>query len=102
MAIFALSDLHLPLGIDKPMDIFGLKWANYLDKIKEDWLKKVTEEDVVLISGDISWAMNLEDAIKEYEKRISKYTKLGILSYIGNCSLMFFIMETISGYGLNI
>ena len=39
MAIFALSDLHLPLGIDKPMDIFGVRWDNYVDKIEYDYSK---------------------------------------------------------------
>jgi len=63
MKVFAISDLHIATTTDKPMDIFGNKWVGYLDKIKEDWQNKVGEEDVVLISGDISWAMKLEDAI---------------------------------------
>lgn len=63
MKIFAISDLHLAISCDKPMDIFGGIWTNYLDKIKEDWLKKVSCDDIVLICGDISWAMKLEDAI---------------------------------------
>ncbi|MBO4323424.1 MAG: metallophosphoesterase [Clostridia bacterium] len=48
---------------DKPMDIFGAKWHNYLEKIRADWEEKVSDEDVVLIGGDISWAMDLSDAI---------------------------------------
>ena len=67
MKIFAISDLHMSIANPKPMDIFGARWANYLDKIKEDWKSKVTEEDVVLIAGDISWAMNTEDALKDFE-----------------------------------
>ena len=67
MNIFAISDLHMSVANPKPMDIFGAKWANYLDKIKQDWLEKVTDEDVVLISGDISWAMTMADAIKDFE-----------------------------------
>ena len=47
------------------MDIFGARWQNYVEKIREDWLNKVTEEDVVLIAGDISWAMGLDDAEKD-------------------------------------
>lgn len=47
---------------DKPMDVFGGNWIGYMDKIKADWQDKVTDEDVVLIGGDISWAMNIEDA----------------------------------------
>ena len=51
MKIFAISDLHIATTTDKPMDIFGSKWVGYLDKIKQDWLEKVSEEDIVLISG---------------------------------------------------
>ena len=67
MKIFAISDLHMSIANPKPMDIFGARWANYLDKIKEDWKSKVTEEDVVLIAGDISWAMTTDDALKDFE-----------------------------------
>ncbi len=63
MKIFAISDLHLSTTAPKPMDIFGTGWTDYMDKITEDWSKKVTDEDVVLIAGDISWAMQLEDAL---------------------------------------
>jgi len=65
--IFAISDLHMSIANPKPMKIFGGKWDNYLDKIAEDWIKKVQEDDVVLISGDISWAMNVSDALKDFE-----------------------------------
>ena len=50
---------------DKPMDIFGTKWHNYLEKIRADWNEKVTDEDVVLIGGDISWAMDLSGALED-------------------------------------
>ncbi len=62
MKIFAISDLHMSTNTDKPMDVFGGNWIGYMDKIKADWQDKVTDEDVVLIGGDISWAMNIEDA----------------------------------------
>ena len=62
MKIFAISDLHISTNTDKPMDVFGGNWVGYMDKIKEDWLEKVTDDDLVLIGGDISWAMNIEDA----------------------------------------
>ena len=62
MKIFSISDLHLSIFNPKPMDIFGPSWDNYVDKIIEDWKTKVGENDVVLIAGDISWAMKLEDA----------------------------------------
>lgn len=71
MKVFAISDLHLSFSSDKPMDIFGGAWDNYWQKICEDWQAKVNDEDVVLIAGDISWAMSLDNAladIKEIEK----------------------------------
>ena len=67
MKVFAISDLHLSLNGEKPMDIFGFNWKDYLLKIKEDWQSKVSESDVVLISGDISWAMQLEGALKDID-----------------------------------
>ena len=65
MKVFAVSDLHLPGGQDKPMDVFGGNWTGHLDKIRSDWLEKVSENDVVLIAGDISWAMTLEQALPD-------------------------------------
>ena len=62
MKIWALSDLHLSFDSDKPMDIFGDGWANYAQKIEENWRKKVGEDDIVLVAGDISWALKLENA----------------------------------------
>ena len=63
MKIFAISDLHLSNVNSKPMDIFGAKWVDYIDKIKADWTAKVQSDDIVLIGGDISWAMDLPDAL---------------------------------------
>lgn len=62
MKIFSISDLHLSINNPKPMDIFGPAWDNYVDLIFEDWKNKVSNDDVVLIPGDISWAMKIEDA----------------------------------------
>ena len=45
------------------MDVFGGNWEDHFEKIKQDWLEKVTDDDVVLICGDISWAMKLTDAL---------------------------------------
>ena len=67
MKIFAISDLHLSFSCDKPMDIFGGNWENYTDKIKNNWLENVTDEDIVLIAGDISWGMKLEEAVADLE-----------------------------------
>ena len=62
MRIYAISDLHLSINNPKPMNIFGHAWDNYIDVITADWKDKVASEDVVLIAGDISWAMYLENA----------------------------------------
>lgn len=67
MAIFALSDLHLPLGIDKPMDIFGARWTDYVEKIEYEWKSKVTDEDFVVINGDFSWATYLDEALADFQ-----------------------------------
>lgn len=65
MKVFAVSDLHLPGNQHKPMDVFGGNWTGHFEKIKEDWRARVGEEDVVLIAGDISWAMALSDALDD-------------------------------------
>ena len=66
MAIFAMSDLHLPLGIDKPMDVFGPRWQDYVKKIEYEWKTNVKEEDFVIINGDFSWATYLEQALNDF------------------------------------
>lgn len=67
MSIYAISDLHLPLGIDKPMNIFGPLWENYVDRIKENWLSCITEDDTVLLCGDFSWATYLQQAVADFD-----------------------------------
>ena len=65
MSIYAISDLHLSFNADKPMDIFG--WQDYENKIKEDWKSKVKEDDLVILGGDFSWSMQLQDTFKDFE-----------------------------------
>ena len=65
MSVYAIGDTHLSFSTDKPMDIFGGNWVGYMDQIRADWINKVTDDDLVLIGGDISWAMNIEDAEKD-------------------------------------
>ena len=65
MKIFSISDLHLSINSNKPMDIFGPVWEGSFEKIKEDWNKKVEKDDIVLLCGDLSWAMKLEDAVED-------------------------------------
>ncbi len=67
MNIYAISDLHLSNTADKPMDIFGGNWDNHFEKIKADWLATVAPDDVVLIAGDTSWAMKLQDALVDLQ-----------------------------------
>lgn len=62
MKIFAISDLHLSFSADKPMDIFGEVWVDHFATIEKNWNAVVGEDDLVLVAGDISWAMNLENA----------------------------------------
>lgn len=63
MKVFAISDLHLSGVKEKPMNIFGEVWEGHFEKISADWRAKVTDEDVVLIGGDTSWGMKLEEGM---------------------------------------
>lgn len=65
MALYAIGDLHLCLGAPKPMDIFGGAWVGYMDKLKEG-LSVVTEEDTLVLMGDLSWALDLETAKADF------------------------------------
>lgn len=65
MNIFAIGDLHLSGGDDKPMDIFGAQWEHHFDRISASWRQMVKEDDLVLIPGDISWAMAFSDALPD-------------------------------------
>lgn len=67
MSIYTIGDLHLSFSQDKPMDIFGKNWENHELKIKEDWLKKVKANDTVILPGDFSWAMHLEDTYLDFK-----------------------------------
>ncbi|MDD6154675.1 MAG: metallophosphoesterase [Eubacteriales bacterium] len=69
MKIWALGDTHLSLDnrIDKPMDVFGGEWKEHADKLKANWLEKVSPEDTVLICGDISWGLKLDEAMADLD-----------------------------------
>ncbi len=62
MQLFAISDLHLSHGVDKPMDIFGPQWVGHGDKIREAWDEMVGPDDWVLVGGDTSWGLSLTEA----------------------------------------
>ncbi len=66
MRIYTIGDLHLSLTTNKPMDIFGGNWANHTQKLKENWENLVTDEDVVVLAGDISWGMNFDEALADF------------------------------------
>ena len=67
MALYAIGDLHLSFSNNKPMDVFGQHWLNHYKKIEENWDMIVTESDTVLIPGDISWAMTLNEAMLDLQ-----------------------------------
>ena len=65
MSLFALGDLHLSLGEDKPMDVFA-GWNDYVQRLEENWKRLVTDEDTVVLAGDISWGMKLEETLTDF------------------------------------
>ena len=65
MALYALGDLHLSLSVNKPMDIFGGVWHGYVDKLLEG-LKVIGPEDTTVLLGDLSWALDLEEAREDF------------------------------------
>ena len=62
MSLFALSDTHLSLYNDKPMDIFGNRWQSYAEKLDRGWRAVISDKDTVVIAGDVSWGISLEEA----------------------------------------
>lgn len=67
MSIYVIADLHLSFLHNKPMDIFGDNWENHAEKIKYNWISKVKDEDFVILPGDFSWEMHLEDTKLDFE-----------------------------------
>lgn len=65
MALWAISDLHLAFNQDKPMDIFGQNWEKHEEKIRNNWVEKIKEEDTIIIAGDISWSINIEEGFED-------------------------------------
>ncbi len=64
--IFTIGDLHLSKGADKNMDVFGGVWEGYMEKIEKNFCAIVEEKDIVILPGDISWAMDLKNAISDF------------------------------------
>ena len=65
MALYAIGDLHLCLGAPKPMDVFGGNWTGYMDKLK-DGLSVLREEDTLVLAGDLSWALDLQQSANDF------------------------------------
>ena len=65
MSVFAMSDTHLSLSADKSMEVFA-GWQNYVERIERNWRAIVSDEDVVVMPGDISWAMHLCDTFEDF------------------------------------
>lgn len=66
--IYGIADLHLDHSGQKPMDIFGEKWSNHENKIMNNWIDIVKAEDLVILPGDISWALKLEEVMGDLER----------------------------------
>ncbi len=65
MALYAIGDLHLSLGVNKPMDVFGGRWKNYVEKLIEGF-STLQADDVTVLCGDLSWGMNFEEAREDF------------------------------------
>ena len=66
MSLFTIADLHLSLGVNKPMDVFP-GWENYVERLTENWQQTVKPEDTVVIAGDISWGLIMEESRADFE-----------------------------------
>ena len=66
MALYVIADTHLSEGTEKPMDIFGYRWNGWTQKLQDNWKSTVQDEDTVVIAGDISWAMTLDEAKADF------------------------------------
>ena len=65
MSLFAIADVHLSFGTDKPMDVFP-GWVDYVERLEQNWRENVSVNDTVVVAGDISWAMKLEESEKDF------------------------------------
>ena len=66
MSLFAISDLHLSFGVEKPMDVFD-GWEGYVEKLEQNWRDVVRKDDFVVVAGDISWGMNLKESYLDFK-----------------------------------
>ena len=66
MSLFVMADLHLSSDGTKSMEIFGPRWKDYIQKIEKNWRAVVSDEDTVIVPGDISWSLKLEDTLEDF------------------------------------
>ncbi len=66
MSIFVMADLHLSITTNKPMGIFGSRWCDHMEKIKKNWNAIISNEDTVIVPGDISWAIDYKEAYDDF------------------------------------
>lgn len=66
MSLFVMADLHLSSDRSKSMEVFGPRWRDYMEKIKKNWNAVIAQEDTVVIPGDISWSLKLEDTLEDF------------------------------------
>ena len=67
MSLFVMADLHLSISVDKPMDIFGSRWNDYMTKIQKNWSSIITDDDTVIVPGDITWAIDYNEAYEDFK-----------------------------------
>ncbi len=67
MRVFAISDLHLSFSTDKPMDVFGDHWKDHHIHLEANWKERISRDDLILLPGDLSWAMNIDKAATDLE-----------------------------------
>ena len=69
MSIYAIGDLHLSFSerIEKPMDMFGPEWVNHAERTKANWIQTVSEEDTVILTGDLSWGLRIEETLADLD-----------------------------------
>ena len=67
MALFVIGDLHLSNSTPKAMDVFGPRWSSYMDRIAENWRAAVTDDDTVVIPGDVSWAIDFDELKPDFD-----------------------------------
>lgn len=65
MSIYSISDLHLSFNSEKPMDIYGGEWVNHTEKLYKNWISLISQNDTVIIPGDISWGLRQNEALQD-------------------------------------